>query len=74
MLKGCLIFEVLAAVVRCGHNPPDARNVLVRIGMLMTTSFVFSNCEYYQMSLCSHATLNEFAPTMALLEKSCYSW
>ena len=62
------------AVERCGRNPPDANNVLVRVGRLMTKSFVFSNCECCQMSLYSHVARNEFAPTMALLEKTCYSW
>lgn len=74
MLKGCLIFEVVAAVERSGHNPPDASNVLVRIGRLMTKSFVVSNCEYYQMSLCSHVARNESVPTMALLERMGCSW
>lgn len=62
------------AVKSYGRNPPDANNVLSRVGRLMTKSFVFSNCEYYQMSLYSHAAQNESAPTMALLEKMCYSW
>ena len=73
MLKGCLISEVRCRRKDVSVIHPTPSNVLVRIGRLMTKSFVVSNCEYYQMSLCSHVARNEFAPTMALLERMGYS-